>query len=231
MLFYCSGTFRWTEKKDLLLMREARMLRPFCHKSGTPESGQKWSAVAENLNTHQDFAEMPRDQRSVRERFNKRFKDFKAKLAKEEKASGINVPPPTEVETLMEEIKELMDSHVPAPSKKADSERKKGLKLREKSMTTWGEGKFNDDEESTESSEPRRKRNRRKASDPLEYLSTRREEEMDLKRQQMELEAKRIEIEQQRQAQLQEQMVLQNQQMQQQMSMMLALLQQNMNKH
>lgn len=107
------------------------MLKPFCHKSGTPESGQKWSAVAENLNTHPDFAEMPRDQRSVRERFNKRFKDFKAKLAKEEKASGINVPPPTEVETLMEEIKELMDSHVPAPSKKADSERKKGLKLRE----------------------------------------------------------------------------------------------------
>ena len=55
------------------------------------------------------FAEMPRDQRSVQERFNKRFKDFKAKLAKEEKASGINVPPPTEVETLMEEIKELME--------------------------------------------------------------------------------------------------------------------------
>ena len=36
-----------------------------CHKSGTPQSGQKWSAVAENLNTHPDFAEMPRDQRSV----------------------------------------------------------------------------------------------------------------------------------------------------------------------
>ena len=75
------------------------MLKPFCHKSGTPESGQKWSDVAENLNTHPDFAEMPRDQRSVRERFNKRFKDFKAKLAKEEKASGINVPPPTEVDS------------------------------------------------------------------------------------------------------------------------------------
>lgn len=88
-------------------------------------------------------------------------------------------------------------------------------------MKTWGEG----------TSEPRRKRNRGKASDPLEYLSTRREEEMDLKRQQMGLEAKRIKTEQQRQAQLQEQMVLQNQQMQQQMSMMLALLHQNMNKH
>lgn len=94
----------------------------------------------------------------------------------------------------MEEIKELMDAHVPAPIKKADSERKKGLKLREISMKTWGEGKSNDDEESTESSEPRRKRNRRKASDPLEYLSTRREEEMDLKRQQMELEAKRMKL-------------------------------------
>lgn len=46
------------------------MLKPFCHKSGTPESGQKWSAVAENLNTHPDFAEMPRDQRSVQEHFN-----------------------------------------------------------------------------------------------------------------------------------------------------------------
>lgn len=99
------------------------MLKPFCHKSGTTESGQKWSAVVENLNTHPDYAEMPRDQRSVRERFSKRFKDFKAKLAKEEKACGINVPPPTEVETLMEEIKELMDSHVPAPSKERKKER------------------------------------------------------------------------------------------------------------
>ena len=176
------------------------MLKPFCHKSGTPESGQKWSAVAENLNTHPDFAEMPRDHRSVQEHFNKRFKDFKAKLAKEEKASRINVPPPSEVEPLMEGIKELMDSQVPAPSKKADSKRKTGLMLREKPMKTWGEGKSSDDEESTASSEPRRKRNRRKVSDPLEYLSTGRKKEMDLKRQQIELEAKRIQIEQQRQA-------------------------------
>ena len=74
-----------------------------------------------------------------------------------------------------------MDSHVPAPSKKADSERKTGLMLRKKPKKTWGEGKPSDDEESTESSEPRRKRNRRKASDPLEYLSTRTKEAMDLK--------------------------------------------------
>ena len=83
---------------------------------------------------------------------------------------------------------------------KKQTERKTGLMLREKPMKTWGEGKSSDDEESTESSEPRRKRNRRKASDPLEYLSTGRKKEMDLKRQQMELEAKRIQIEQQRQA-------------------------------
>ena len=47
-----------------------------------------------------------------------------------------------------------MDSHVPAPSKKADSERKTGLMLREKPMKTWGEGKSSDDKESTESSDP-----------------------------------------------------------------------------
>ena len=91
---------------------------------------------------------------------------------------------------------------MPIPGKEADSERKTGLKLRGKAMKTWWEGKSSGDEESTESSEPSCKRNRRKASDSLEYLSARRKEEMDLKWQQMELDAKRIEIEQHRQAQL-----------------------------
>ena len=54
---------------------------------GSKEAGQNWSEIAAAINTHADFAVMPRDQRSVRGRLNKLLSDFNAKMQKEEKAS------------------------------------------------------------------------------------------------------------------------------------------------
>ena len=64
-----SGTFRWTEKKNVLLLREVRVEQPFLYKTGSKETGRKWTSVAAILNKHHDFCDNPRDQRSVRERF------------------------------------------------------------------------------------------------------------------------------------------------------------------
>ena len=64
-----SGTFRWTSDKDYTLVKLA---------------GQKRKEVADNSNCLQAFKDSPRDQRSVRERFQKIIDLFKAKIRKEE---------------------------------------------------------------------------------------------------------------------------------------------------
>ena len=99
------GAFRWTEDKDRSLLREIRVVEPYNYMVGSKEAGQGWTEVANNLNYYEGFKEMPRDQRSVRERFNKLVGEFKTKMRKEEQASGIAPDPPTENETLEKMLK------------------------------------------------------------------------------------------------------------------------------
>ncbi|KAL9977515.1 hypothetical protein ACROYT_G014924 [Oculina patagonica] len=96
------GTFRWSGGKDLRLLREVRYVEPYQFKHGTKESGQAWNEVANGVNKHEGFKAMPRDQRSVGDRFNKLLADFKAKMRKEEGESGTNPEPLSEAETILE---------------------------------------------------------------------------------------------------------------------------------
>ena len=105
-----SGTFRWTSDKDYTLVKEVRFLEPYLYKCGSKLAGKKWKEVADNLNCLQAFKDSPRDQRSVRERFQKIIDLFKAKIRKEEASSGISPEPLTETEQLAEEIVEIMDN-------------------------------------------------------------------------------------------------------------------------
>ena len=105
-----SGTFRWTSDKDYTLLKEVRFLEPYLYKSGSKLEGQKWKEVADNLNCLQAFKDSPRDQRSVRERFQKIIDLFKAKVRKEEASSGISPKPLTETEQPAVEIVEIMDN-------------------------------------------------------------------------------------------------------------------------
>ena len=147
---------------------------------------------------------MPRDQRSVREQFNKLLKDYKNKKNKEEKASGINPDPPTENETLLEEIVAAMESTTlrvgNANSKKDDQKRKDALACRDKAMTTWakagasGEASDSGDESATEKKtvkrrgRKRRGRKRRASSDPFQYLTEKTAKETDLRKEELELQ-------------------------------------------
>ena len=69
-----------------------------------------WFLVALPLNTYQLFKMAPRDQRSVREQFNKLMGDYKKKKASSERASGIEEDPPTELDGLLEDIFERSNS-------------------------------------------------------------------------------------------------------------------------
>ena len=203
-----SGPFRWNEAKSTLLLRELYSSEPFLYKVGSKEAGQKWTEVAEKLNCYSLFRDRPRDQRSVREQFNKLLKDYKNKKNKEERASGINPDPPTENEVILEEIIEAIAS-TPlrvenANSKKDDQKRKEALACRDKAMTTWAkagasaEVSDSGDESDTEKKTVKRRgRKRRASSDPFQYLAEKtaketdlRKEELELQRQQLHLQAK-----------------------------------------
>ena len=105
-----SGTFRWTEIKDKVLLREVRFVEPYQFNAGSKESGQAWSEVAGPVNQYDGFKVMPRDQRSVRDRFNKLLGDYKTKMRKEEGESGTNPEPLSEAEIILQEIEEKMKS-------------------------------------------------------------------------------------------------------------------------
>ena len=77
--------------------------------------------MADNLNCLQAFKDSPRDQRSVRERFQKIIDLFKAKIRKEEASSGISPEPLTETEQLTEEIMEIMDNRQNVEEDREDS--------------------------------------------------------------------------------------------------------------
>lgn len=158
----------------------------------------KWTEVAENLNCYSFFRDMPRDQRSVREQFNKLLKDYKNKKNKEERASGINPDPPTENEVMLEEIAEAMES-TPlrvenANSKKDDKKRKEALACRDKAMTTWAKAGASSDisdsehESDTEKKTVKRRGGKRRASsDPFQYLAEKTAKETDLRKEELEL--------------------------------------------
>ena len=98
-----SGTFRSTEIKHKILLREVRFVEPYQFKAASKESGQAWSEVAGAVNQYYGFKVMPRDQRSVRDRFNKLLGDYKTKMRKEEGESGTNPEPLSEAEIILQE--------------------------------------------------------------------------------------------------------------------------------
>ncbi len=104
--------------------------------SGSKEAGQKWTEVAKLLNTYDGFKDMPKDQRSVRERFNKLMGEFRSKARSEINASGISPSPLSEIEILLEGISEIMLNIVHKETKK-DDERTKALTIRNQATATW----------------------------------------------------------------------------------------------
>ena len=132
------------------------------------------------LNRCLGVKEMPRDQRSVREHFNKLITEFDSKMRKEENSTGISPVPLTEKETLLEEMVELMESQ-PKEEKKQDSERQKALNVRDQAMKTWSKARRpsddsddNSDNENTSGTcAKKRRKTRLRSDDAFKYLEAR----------------------------------------------------------
>ena len=224
-LLFFSGTFRWSGEKDILLLREVRYVEPYKFKHGTKESGQAWNEVANGVNKNEGFKAMPRDQRSVRDRFNKLLADFNAKMRKEEGESGTNPEPLSEAETILEEIEEKilsakvdLASATAKDSEQQKNERKKAMAVRDAALNTWAKSKCADSDEedlSSESEKPR-KRKRRRGNDGLQYLEAKCQAEADVKKEEVALRQQELALQQKRQEQFEAQMLQQQQYQQQQ---------------
>ena len=225
-LFVFSGTFRWNDDKDRLLLVEIRTVEPFKFKKNSKESGHAWAKVAEGVNQHGIFTSMPRDERSVRDRFKKLLTDFMAKIRREEGESGTSPEPLSENETLLEEIEEKMrsaKSDLEAASAKDDqqqkSERKKAMAARDAAMKTWSKSAAangdSDGEEGVTNSGGRG-RKRRRGSDVVQFLETKRQDEAELRKEEMALRRQEMALQNKRQEQFEQQMLQQQQQAQQQ---------------
>ena len=79
--------FIWKKHHDLLLLKEVVLEEQFKHNNGSKEKGASWSKIADALTQHG----MKVTRRSVRERFDKLYSDFKEREREEKRASGIDV--------------------------------------------------------------------------------------------------------------------------------------------
>ena len=79
----------WTKKHDRALLDEITVSDLFQFKKGTPERGQVWDSIADNLNA-MDYPKFKVAKRSCRDRWTLLRTMYKRKMSEELQASGID---------------------------------------------------------------------------------------------------------------------------------------------
>ena len=167
---------------------------------------------------------MPRDQRNVRDRFNKLLSEFKAKTRKENEKSGTNPEPLSEAETMSEEIQEQivsakidMASATAKEGEQKKNERGKAMDVRGAAMNTWAKSKCVVDSDGEEcAKEKPRKRRRKGGSDALKFLEAKCQAGAEVKKEEVALRQQELALQQKWQGKFEAQMLFQKEQLQQQ---------------
>ena len=123
------------------------------------------------------------NKQSVRERFKLITKKFKRKIQDEEKASGIDVEPASELEQALEDICAL-DESLPAKvmdwkQAKAKANKLKAEEIRQKAMESFRQTKAREGQE-----EPAKKK-RRGGNDSIQFLREKSEKELEVRKQEL----------------------------------------------
>ena len=79
--------FVWKQVHEIYFIREVLFLEPFLCKPGSKERGMIWTQVADNLNSLV-YPKYKVTQRSVREKFEKMYQNFKKNETYERRAIG-----------------------------------------------------------------------------------------------------------------------------------------------
>jgi len=181
----------WNEEQDLLLCREILISQPYKFPFGSRERGHCWSEVANRLNEcHQPRFAV--NQRAVRERYAKIEKYFKNRMAKEERASGINGEE-SELDQAIQDIMGMAEAAQEEIIQKVaenkisrDKERMTAEDVRKRSMERLSETQ---EREKFENETKKRRSN----ADTLEFLREKAEKEFEMKGEELELKKREIE--------------------------------------
>ena len=219
------------------MLREAVTSEPYNFKPKSSERGKVWESIAAYLNSlkTQEFRVTAR---AVKDRYALLISRHKLKQREEEKASGINVPEPTELDTLLEEIREReksaeekIDALRNDKKEKDEKEKAAAEEIRQAAVQTMAKRKSDDNGE-----KPKKAKLRRSTSDAIEFLAEKSEKERELKKEELGIKKRELDLAETRQeeaAQQQQTMFsvlmnqMQKQQQLQQQNLQIMLNQQN----
>lgn len=241
--FFSCRSMTWTDKEDVLLLREIAAEGVFSHKYLSRERGSSWQKVAENLNacTEGNFNFL--SSRSVRDHYTTLLKKYKAKKSKELRESGGGGDEPSEVDCLLEDLSSMAEDTERDKQQKKDGiskEKKMAEDIRKTALERMGETRkrmqaaagCSDDEDENTPTKP--VKSRRSSTDTIEWLKEKsandarmREEELKFKKEELDLakEQQNLQVKQSQNQmtllmkQIEKQQEQQQQQQQQQMMM------------
>ena len=171
------------------MLKEVSLLKPFQTRKYTSERKLAWDEVASNINLLITTGEVKG--RGCADRYEILKSNFKRKNNAEIRASGIAPDEPTEAELLLEDLAELeadfeLEQLATKEKEKLQKEKEKqdGEEVRNASMESLGET----------SSRKRKRSKNNDSSDVLEYLSNKRDKELELKEKELELKSRELDI-------------------------------------
>ena len=224
--------FQWTTDHDVIMCREVLVSEPYKFKLRTPERGQAWESVAQQLNSiHQPIFRVTT--RSVCEWFSLLSIKYAHKLRMEEKASGIEVEQ-SELEKLIEEIlereknaKSELESKDREKKSKAEKEKASAEEVRKQAMERMAKPKGVDEE-----NKEKKPKIRQSTADAIDYLREKSSNEREYRKEELEIRKGEIQLQAEKQDQTQRQqqqamfsaMMAQIQQQQQQLQNMMSLM-------
>ena len=131
------------------MLREAVTSEPYNFKPKSSERGKVWESITAYLNSLKT-PEFRVTARAVRDRYALLISRHKLKQREEEKASEIDVPEPTELDTLLEEIREQekrAEEKIDENDKKAKDEKEKAVAedIRQAAVQTMAKRNSDDD--------------------------------------------------------------------------------------
>jgi len=136
----------WLENNDILLLREILHIQPWTFRHGSPERKSRWDEIAAILNSLEE-PYFKVNARSVRDRYTLLAKKHKAKISKENKASGIS-PDISEVDEALadliqrfEEADKMREVELNEKKNKQSEELSKAQEIRKQSLETFGESR------------------------------------------------------------------------------------------
>ena len=184
----------WTERNEILILREILRIQPWIHRHGSVERGQACDEIAAILNSLVEEPFLKVTPRSVHDQYSLLVKKYKSKWRAEDKASGI-APSYTEIDEALYDLIERFDE-ADAARQKATAEKKSKVEeelvqaqnMRNASLETFGETRKRKENDTGEGSQ---KRSRRSTSnDFISYFSEKHEREISLRQEELKLKKK-----------------------------------------